>query len=392
MAPRRKQSQNSDMPTGLSPVKLRGIDRFRYRYPNGKDFWFPIGTTRRDAVEAACIFNSEYRNPQILLAEKSDKYNRPLSYWLPKVVKRVKSEERLSPQVLKTFISNCDKLTSSHGDVYTKSITLETVNDFINEQALNSSNEVKNRKALFLKKVFDYLVDMSAMQENFAARKKLLPVAQKKRPRLSEDAYQAIYNIAPQYLKTAMALSLQTTHAVLEVSRIKYKDCNILDKPELIDSGLVYGYMRIRRQKVKKHESSRVEIPITKAIMDIIEKSRLDNTASPYLVHRISRGNVTPKGCDHPTQCDSEYISKAFSALRDELGLYSNIENRRYRPTYHEIRSLSIRLFDKAGYDPQARAAHSKAETTKIYKDNSEEWVRVPAGEVSISNTVLGCG
>lgn len=384
MSPRRRQEGNNDLPTGLSPVKHRGQMRWRYRYPSGKDFWFPVGTSRYDAVEASRMFNAEYRSPQVLQMEKDDKYNRPLSIWLPKIIKRVKAEDDLSPAVLKTFLSNCSKLIESHGDVYSKAITLETVNDFINEQAKDSSNEVKNRKALFLKKVFDYLVDMSGMSENFAAKKKLLPVAKKQRPRLNSENYQLIYNHAPTYLQIAMALSLQTTHAVLEVSRIKYKDCNMLTTTEKASGELVYGYMRIRRQKVKKHESSRVEIPITKALKDIIDQSRQSNIVSPYIVHRINRTKTLTKGCDHPTQCESDYISKAFSALRDELGLYDNIENRRYRPSFHEIRSLSIRLYDKAGYDPQARAAHSKAETTNIYKENSEEWVRVPAGEVSI--------
>lgn len=384
MAPRRKQSANSDMPVGLSPVKHRGQMRYRYRYPSGKDFWFPVDTPRHEAIEVACMYNSECRSPLALQLEKSDKYNRPLSYWVPKVIKRVKREESLSPQVLKTFISNCDKLLASHGAVYSKSITLETVNDFIDEQAKKASNEVKNRKALFLKKIFDYMVDMSAMSENFAAKKKLLPVAKKSRARLSDNNYQTIYNAAPHYLQIAMALSIQTTHAVLEVSRIKYKDCTMLTAPDKIDGQLVYGYMRIRRQKVKRHESSRVEIPITQALKTIIEQSRKGNIASPYLVHRLGKGGNITKGCDHPTQCESQYISKAFSTLRDQLGLYDNIADRRNRPSFHEIRSLSIRLFDKAGYDPQARAAHSKSETTNIYKENNEEWVRVPAGEVRI--------
>lgn len=384
MTPRRRQLGNEDLPTGLSPVTHRGQMQWRYRYPTGKDVWFPVGTTRSAAVEAANRFNIEFREPQAIRMERQDKYNRPISQWLPKVIKRVKAEEDLSPAVLKTFLSNCDKLLVSHGDVYSKSITLETVNDFIDEQARHSSNEVKNRKALFLKKVFDYLVDMSAMSENFAAKKKLLPTTKKQRARLNEENYQSIYNNAPAFLKIAMSLSLQTTHAVLEVSRIKYKDCNMFASPELIDGVLMYGYMRIRRQKVKKHESSRVEIPITKALKDIIDASRADNIVSPYLVHRISRVGTITKGIDHPTQCESEYISKAFSTLRDELNLCNKIENRRYRPSFHEIRSLSIRLFDKAGYDPQARAAHSKAETTEIYKEDNEQWVRVPAGEIKI--------
>lgn len=384
MAPRRRQLGNEDLPTGLSLVKHRDTKRWRYRYPSGKDFWLPVGTCRQDAIEAARIFNAEYRNPTIEMMKREDKYNRPLEHWVPKVIKRVKSDEKLSTQVMKTFLSNCDKLIESHGDVYSKSLSLETVNEFVEIHAANKSIEVQNRKIIFLKKVFSYLVDMSAMTRNFAADKRLRPVAAKKRKRLKLADFQKIHASAPHYLKVAMELAIQTTHAVLEVSRLKYSDCQWLKLPEVIDGVTVYGYMRIHRQKVKKKESSRVEIPITQALKTVIEQSRADKVLSPYVVHRISASRITPKECTHPTQCTSEYISKAFSSLRDELALFDDMPKAE-RPTFHEVRALSIHLFTQAGYDPQARAAHADAKSTKVYQENHIEWVRVPAGELKIS-------
>jgi hypothetical protein len=383
MAPRRKQSGNADMPTGLSPVKHRGSVRFRYRYPNGKDYWFPIGTSRHDAVEAARIFNGEHRSPAIMMMERADKYNRPIEYWLSRVIKRVREDENLSPQVLKTFLSNCEKLKESHGKLYSKSISLETVNEFVEIHAADKSIEVQNRKIIFLNKIFDYMVDMSAMEKNFARDKKLRPVATKKRKRLKLEDFQTIHQYAPHHLKVAMELAIQTTHAVLEVSRLKYSHCTMLKTPEVIEGVTVYGYLRIHRQKVQKKESSRVEIPITQALKTVIDFSRSDKVLSPYVVHRISGSKIVPKECNHPTQCTSEYISKAFSSLRDKLGLFDNFDKAQ-RPTFHEIRALSIHMFDKAGYDPQARAAHADAKSTKVYKENHVEWVRVPAGELKI--------
>lgn len=383
MAPRRRQSQFEHWPVGLSRVNHRGKPRLRFRYPDGGDYWFPDGTTDLEAIEAARIINGEVRSQAVLTARKADKYNRPLTEWLPKVITRVKTDEKLSHQVMKTFLSNCDKLLATHGNVLSKDITLETVNDFVETHAGDKSVEVQNRKIIFLKKVFDYLVDMSAMESNVATGKKLRPTAAKKRKRLKLEDFQTIYAAAPLYLRTAMSLAIQTTHAVLEVSRIKYSDCDMLKVPENIEGVTVYGYLRIHRQKVKKKESSRVEIPITQALKNIIDQSRSDKVLSPYLVHRISGGRKVPKECSHPTQCTSEYISKAFSALRDELGVCKDMAKDE-RPTFHEIRALAIHLFDQAGYDPQARAAHTDARSTKIYKENHVEWVRVPAAELKI--------
>ena len=89
------------------------------------------------------------------------------------------------------------------------------------------------------------------------------------------------------------------------------------------------------------------------------------------------------EGCDHPFQFSSKQISREFSNLRDMLGICAELSKEQH-PTFHEIRALSIHLFDKAGVDPQSRAAHSDAKSTKIYKENNVEWVRVPAAELKI--------
>lgn len=383
MAPRRRQPGFENWPKGLSKVRHRGQSRLRFRYPDGKDYWFPTDTTDVEAIQAVRIINHELRAPAQLTARKHDKYNRPIKEWLLKVIARVKSDEKLSDQVMKTFLSNCDKLLATHGNVMSKEITLATVNDFVEAHAAGKSNEVQNRKVSFLNKVFDYMVDMSAMETNPARAKKARPIAEKSRQRLKLDTFQKIYASAPLHLKVSMALALQTTHAVLEVTRIKYSHCDMLKTPEVIEGVPVYGYLRIHRQKVKKKEASRVEIPITQAIKDIIDLSRSDKVLSPYLVHRISRGNKIASTVNHPTQCTTDYISKAFSSLRDELKLCEDLSMDE-RPTFHEIRALAIHLYDQAGYDPQARAAHTDARSTKVYKENHVEWVRVPAGELQV--------
>jgi hypothetical protein len=60
------------------------------------------------------------------------------------------------------------------------------------------------------------------MMDNPASRKKMRRVDEKKRKRLPFDIFIAIRNAAEPWLRTAMDLALQTTHARLEVSRIKY--------------------------------------------------------------------------------------------------------------------------------------------------------------------------
>ena len=125
-------------------------------------------------------------------------------------------------------------------------------------------------------------------------------------------------------------------------------------------------------------------MPITQQIKNIIDDSRKDRIASPYIVHRIkdARGKQA-HDLTHPTQCRSADLSETFSKYRDQLDLYNNLEKKQ-RPTFHEIRSLSIFLYGKQGLDPQERAAHTDAKTTKKYMIGHVEWVQIQAAELVV--------
>ncbi len=227
------------------------------------------------------------------------------------------------------------------------------------------------------------------MFDNPATRKKMRRTEEKKRQRLSLDNFKAIRRAAEPWLRTAMDLALQTTHARLEVSRIRYsirepKDgicgCVWLAQPE---NG-IYGTLYIHRQKVQKKEASHVAIPIGEELKRIIDDSR-DNVASPFVVHRIPERQIKrSKEVSHPSQVAPDYLSRSFSATRDKLGLCDHLPMDE-RPTFHEIRALAAHLFDQQGIDPQGRMAHSDAKSTKIYTQNHIDWVVVPHGEIKAS-------
>lgn len=269
-------------------------------------------------------------------------------------------------------------------------IELEHVNAYINHYHADASANVQNRKVSFLKKLFSYAIDESLMFDNPASRKKMRRTEEKKRQRLSLDSFIAIRRAAEPWLRTAMDLALQTTHARLEVSRIRYSihepkngmcGCIWLEQPE---SG-IYGTLYIHRQKVQKKEASHVAIPIGEELKRIIDNSR-DNVASPFVVHRIPDRQVKrSKETSHPTQVAPDYLSRSFSSLRDKLGLYDHLGIEE-RPTFHEIRALAAYQFDIQGIDPQGRMAHSDAKSTKIYTSNHIDWVMVPHGEIKAIN------
>ncbi|TQI81332.1 phage integrase family protein with SAM-like domain [Serratia fonticola] len=310
----------------------------------------------------------------------------PFAEHVDHIMDRAITDEQPSESTREDWKNDAIRVKAFFATIPACDIELEHVNAYIKEYHAEASANVQNRKVSFLKKLFSYAVDESLMLDNPATRKKMRPIDEKRRQRLSIDTFMAIRQHAAPWLRTAMDLALQTTHARLEVSRIRYSikepkngvcGCVWLDQPE---NG-IYGTLYIHRQKVQKKEASHVAIPIGAELKRIIDDSR-DSVASPYVVHRIPQRNVKrSKEVSHPTQVAPDYLSRAFSALRDELGLSDHLEMDE-RPSFHEVRALAAHLFDKQGIGPQGCMAHTDAKSTKIYTRNHIDWVEVPHGEI----------
>lgn len=389
MAARPRKRENRNLPDFLLFDKATG--QYRFTLITGKRK--SIGTDRVMAIAIAKEYNLRMRPEKVPSVESlirdSGGINgeaQPFSDHVDRIMARAVADEKPSPSTLDDWNNDVFRVKEFFTNIPACDIDLEHVNQFINRYHADASANVQNRKVSFLKKLFSYAVDESLMMDNPASRKKMRRVEEKKRKRLPLDIFIAMRNVAEPWLRTAMDLALQTTHARLEVSRIKYSirepkngvcGCVWLDEPE---NG-IYGTLYIHRQKVQKKEASHVAIPIGDELKRIIDESR-DSVASPYVVHRIpERNNKRSKEVSHPTQVAPDYLSRAFSALRDKLGLCDHLPMDE-RPTFHEIRALAAHLFDSQGIDPQGRMAHSDAKSTKIYTSNHIDWVMVPHGEI----------
>lgn len=389
MAARPRRRENRHLPDLLYFDKSSGVYRFTLVTGARKS----LGSDRAMAIAIAREYNNRMR-PETsvtidsLIRESGGIQGEalPFNEHVDRIMARAIKDERPSENTLDDWNNDALRVKEFFKKIPACDIELEHVNAYIKEYHADASANVQNRKVSFLKKLFSYAVDESLMLDNPATRKKMRRIEEKKRQRLSFDNFMCIRRAADPWLRTAMDLALQTTHARLEVSRIRYSirepkngvcGCVWLNQP----SNGIYGTLYIHRQKVQKKEASHVAIPIGDELKRIIDDSR-DNVASPYVVHRIPERKVKrSKEVAHPTQVAPDYLSRSFSKLRDRLGLSDHLEMEE-RPTFHEIRALAAHLFDNQGIDPQGRMAHSDAKTTKIYTQNHIDWVVVPHGEI----------
>lgn len=391
MAARPRKKENRHLPDHLYFDSATGTYRFILVTGKRKS----LGTDRAMAIAIAREYNNQMRPETVVslagLIRESGGVNgeaNPFSEHADKLLARAIRDEKPAPITKDVWLNDIVRVK----EFFTMpacDIDLEHVNKFIQKYHAESSANVQNRKVSFLRKIFSYAVDESLMLDNPANRKKFRPKDAKKRRRLNLIEFKLMRDAAEPWLRTAMDLALQTTQARLEVTRIRYSikspktgvcGCVWYETPQ----NEIYGVLYIHRQKVQHKESSHIAIPIGAELKRIIDESR-DRIASPYVVHRLPEkaSNPISKEVNHPTQVVPSYLSRAFSLLRDSLGVAGKYPINE-RPTFHEIRALAAHLFENQGFDPQARMAHSDASSTKIYTTNHLEWIEVPHAEIKI--------
>ena len=390
---RPKKQKNRNLPPYLYYDASKG---YRLTLVNG--LRKSVGKDKSQAITLALQYNARMRPElsgngtiDLLVSQSSKQTSDSFASSINGLHDLIIQEETPSKKVSKALANDIER-AKGFFNMHPHNITLETVTDYMKHYHDGCSNEVYNKKIGFLKKLFAWAVDQGIMIGNPAAEKKRRKVGGKKRKRLTLQMYKAVHSKAPLWLQTAMDLSLQTTQARLEVSTIKYRlkkpsnelnGCVMYDYPILVNDEKIYGDLFINRKKTIEKEEAHIRIPIGEELKRIIDRSRSDKIMSPYVVHRLptKRSNNISQECDHITQLTPKYISDSFTKYRDESGACDHLPFDE-RPTFHEIRALSARLFKDQGYDPQARMAHSDAKSTEVYTRDHIRWVSVPHAEI----------
>lgn len=395
---RQREKKNSDLPPHLYRIKDRyGRTRYQFQRVDRTRVLFPLNMPINLIRMHSANYNAKYRNMGSILEKESVKSSptkgsgSPFNILLNEAIKKVEKEvinEELSDSYLQKYQSTIEKFSKDLGHIYTRSLNLEIVNEFLDEHYGNTSAKNFNNILAHIKKLTSYLADRTYILDDFMRNKKnrRIPSSQQKKTRrqLSMEQFRLIYDESPVYLKVAMMLAFESTHSVNEICRIKHtikapKDgvCGIVWNPKKqpiqVDGLDVYGTLYIHRQKSNKLVTSRVAIPVTKGIYEAIELAKTDRLVCPYAVRRRPRSSQrgTAKENDHPFQIASHYLSKQFSKVRDSLGIFDHLPVAQ-RPTFHEIRGLSAREFANHGYNPRARMAHSSDKSTAIYTESQE--------------------
>lgn len=129
---------------------------------------------------------------------------------------------------------------------------------------------------------------------------------------------------------------------------------------------------------IQKKTGTKLRIPLDVGVAGFtvggVIKSCRDNIVSRWIIHHQRQRTLSKPG----DQVWKDSISRGFARVRDLAGVTG--EPGKQPPTFHELRSLSIRLYAEA-YGPefaQAIAGHKDASMTATYRDvRGAEWIQI---------------
>lgn len=358
---RHRKKANKTLPPNLYQDP-NGYFKYR-RLDTGK--WFSFGKDRPKAVSAAQQLNSILMAGRDLV-EKVVGNSSIFNDFLEQFESKIMPERELAEETTKAYKNKIIHIRNSLGQKPIDEISVLEIAEFLNQFPSVNSNRYRSLLSL----IFKYAI-AQGLCENNPADKTIPRKIKKKRKRLTLEAYQAIYELAPNWLKNAMDIGLQTLQRREDIVSLKFSDI----KKE---------YLYVIQNKTKKHgESAYLKIKIELPLRKILARCR-DRMLSPYLVHRrpdrFSEQNKNAKSKKHYTQVTPDYLSKSFTEIRDTLSIFKNIPVEE-RPTFHEIRSLGIKLYEDQGMDAQFLAGHKRRAMTDKYKEGHEiQWTEVSAG------------
>lgn len=360
MSPRRRSKSKRGWPPNLYE---RG-GYFSWRRPKTREE-FGLGRDRArafaEAVEANLSLIAQSHRPR-LIQRLTGSGERTVEAWGKKYGEYL-SKIQLADNTRRSYASLLRKTLAMYADRTLESVKALDVSDGI-EAVAKETPRLAQALRNFQRDFFREACVAGWIDSNPVRDTKLQIPVVVKRARLELNVFLAAYDAAEGWLRNAMALALVSAQRREDVSNAKFRDFR--------DGG--WWLVQASRKTDRPH---RIFIPSDLGLRvfpltlgEVFAQCRRTGVLSQYLVHQTaSRGN-SPAG----SQIWVDTISRRFTDVLGGLGLTWGEQT---PPTFHEIRSLSARLYKAQGINTTDLLGHNDEETTDIYHDTRGGWVKV---------------
>jgi len=345
----RRSRRKIDWPRGLYEPRP---GYYVYRTPKGETYalgFIPLAEARNQALAA----NAHFAATAPTLIERITGTAQPFSAAIAAMPMASNANTAKSQRSLDA------KLREALGAKLCASLT---VGDFaalfdalIDEGKVRTAQALRSRAVMVCRKA----MSKGWMELNVAEATEE-PSPEVRRGRLTLETFQLIYDKAPQvceWLQHAMALALVTGQDRSTICA--------MERSHVAD-----GHLTVWRSKTRATNQP-VDIPLALrldvvgwTLADLV-KSRT-GVLSRYLVHHVRPWGNAPAGA--PIHVNA--LSRSFTDARKLAEIPDTGADGKGAPTFHEIRSLSKRLYEKqGGVDTKALLGHSTDKAADLYAD-----------------------
>lgn len=348
MSPRPRNKANKGLPTNLYLDPRRGT--YRYRRPTD-GVWFPFGSDRAKAVDAAKQLNLEFMRGADLVRKVQGVASDLFSDFLDTYEREILPPRELAKGTLDLYAVRFRQFRRAFEGLAVDQITIRMAAEMLDSLPARSSNQAR---ALLID-VFNHAASKGLCPDNPAAST-IAKIEKKQRKRHTVEGVRAIREKAPAWLQNAIDLALITAQRRTDILSMRFDD--VRD-----------GYLYVVQQKTSKaSDAAWIRLKVTPQLQAVLSRCR-DNVPSPFLIHRRPdrKRQKQAEQKEHWTKIEERYLTRAFKEAREAAGCYANWTDEE-QPGFHEIRALSLHLYKKAGKDGQRIAGHASEEMTKNYQ------------------------
>lgn len=372
---RPRKPENTPLPDNLYRQNKAGTVYYSYRDPRtGKQHG--LGTDQSEAEKDARAINaviySAIRTAKLaaLYAPESDtpKFSRVIARHL----ELCETKRKLKPNTMRTKLCCSRAWEAAIGsDTLIGNVTVRDIVETLSEYEDRPRMQQVMRSA-----AMDIWKD--AIQEGWAddniPEKTRSTSVEVMRSRLTLDCFLKIHAVAltlkDKWIARSMELALVSTQRREDIGAMEFRQSK--DSTAWVEDDALCV--------IQQKTGNRVRIPLDVGLngwtVGGVVKLCRDNIISKWLVHHQRPRTMSKPG----DAVHINTITKGFARCRDIAGVTG--EEGKQPPTFHEIRSLSIRLYTEAfGAEfAQAIAGHKDASMTAVYRDvRGSEWVQVKA-------------
>jgi len=357
--PRPRKKKNKFLPPNLYTDKKY----YRYKHPVTKVF-HSLGKDKAKAIEAANILNARLMPEQSLVNKVLGIQSISIEQVIEAFNNDYAPQRNYSKNSLKEINYRINHIKDWLGDTDIKIIDTMACSSFLDRY----SGWAYSLHRSTLIDLFKVAVAKGFIKDNVAQKTLSKTNIKKERQRLTLEQFNTIHSLAEPWLQNAMDLALITAQRRADLVSMKFDD--IKD-----------NFLYINQNKGKRHNNESTRLKLTLELPKLkqtVSKCR-DTILCPFIIHRKPVRMIRWEGREHHYQVRGETLSKEFSKVRDQSGLFDTLSSSE-KPTFHEIRSLAADIYKKmyGKKFSQKLLGHTKEKMTQVYLDGHEElWTEI---------------